>query len=116
MVNPTGNNGHDCGIFQKQLSWLEAQHGYRIGKTKINELNNQFGIMSACKTGKVMLQSIVISLVVNKLEEDIHNQNGPDTIKDFLAQDGHVILRDMIHKGLKAHNAHGAAQHNPSKY
>ncbi|KAK0483350.1 hypothetical protein IW261DRAFT_1417263 [Armillaria novae-zelandiae] len=76
----------------------------------LNELNNQFGIMSACKTGKTMSQSIVTSLVVDKLEEDIHNQNGPDTIKDFLAQDGHIIPRDMIRKGLKAHNAHGAAQ------
>ncbi|PBK79024.1 hypothetical protein ARMGADRAFT_1003824 [Armillaria gallica] len=136
MVNIIGKNGSDCGIrppddilekalreysaeclpVKKRLSRLEAQYGYRIGKTKLNDLNNHFGIMSSRKTGKVMSQSVATSLVIDKLEEDIHNRNGPDSVKTFLAQDGFNIPRDMIRQGLKAHNIHGGAQRAPSKY
>ncbi|KAK0184300.1 hypothetical protein F5146DRAFT_1145447 [Armillaria mellea] len=117
MVNITGKNGSDCSIcppddvlekalqeysaeclpIKKILSRLEVQHGYRIGKTKLNDLNNHFGIMSLQKT-------------------DIYNCNGPDSVKTFLAQDGFNIPRDKIHQGLKAHNIHGGAQCAPSKY
>ncbi|KAK0187453.1 hypothetical protein F5146DRAFT_1004362 [Armillaria mellea] len=40
----------ECLPIKKILSRLEMQHGYRIGKTKLNDLNNHFSIMSLQKT------------------------------------------------------------------
>ncbi|KAJ6556661.1 hypothetical protein B0H10DRAFT_1967605 [Mycena sp. CBHHK59/15] len=66
--------------------------------TKLKELNTEFKVGTVRKPPPI---SVATTLVCDKLDKDINQANGPDTIKTFLALDGHQIPRDTICQIIK---------------
>ncbi|KAF7352008.1 hypothetical protein MVEN_01163000 [Mycena venus] len=66
--------------------------------TKLKELNTEFNVGTVRKPPPI---SVATTLVCDKLDEDINQADGPDTIKTLLALDGHQIPRDTIRQIVK---------------
>ncbi|KAJ7754763.1 hypothetical protein B0H16DRAFT_1242085, partial [Mycena metata] len=58
--------------------------------TKLKALHKEFNIPTVCKPPPM---SLITTLVCDKLDDDITQENGPDTIKTFLALDGLQVPR-----------------------
>ncbi|KAJ7715227.1 hypothetical protein DFH07DRAFT_1015377 [Mycena maculata] len=126
MVNTAGTNGTDNGerpsddVLKEslmryarlqlkvpaRLANLASEHNYRIGKTKLNNLNKEFNIPTTRKPPPL---PVVTTLVCAKLENDLAQGNGPEAMKTFLALDGYQVPRDTIREVMKD-NAPGAAK------
>ncbi|KAJ7478048.1 hypothetical protein B0H11DRAFT_1726137 [Mycena galericulata] len=89
-----------------RLANLASEHNYRIGSTKLKELNKHFNIPTVRKPPPL---PVVTTLVCAKLENDVVQGNGPEAMKTFLALDGYQVPRDTIREVMKD-NAPGAAK------
>ncbi|KAJ7841991.1 hypothetical protein B0H14DRAFT_3693007 [Mycena olivaceomarginata] len=98
MVNPTGANGTDNGVFppdevlgkilhefqrrslnpHQRLQYLQQDHGIKIGKTKLNELNRKFNVPSARRFNAVEDATAAVADIIAR---DINQGQGPDTVR-----------------------------------
>ncbi|KAJ7912784.1 hypothetical protein B0H13DRAFT_2474022 [Mycena leptocephala] len=98
MVNPTGSNGTDNGVFPPdtelreilfeyarrslrldlRLRYLERDHQITIGLTKLKALNRQFRVPTARKFKAV---EEATSAIADIIARDVHQSQGPDTVK-----------------------------------
>ncbi|KAJ6474303.1 hypothetical protein C8R45DRAFT_1160581 [Mycena sanguinolenta] len=126
MVNRSGKNGTQNGeapsddvlstalhryaslklSIDQKLANLAYEYNYHIKATKLKELNKQFNVHTVRKPPPI---SIVTTLVCDKIDEDITQGNGPDTIKTMLALEGHQIPRDTVRQVMKD-NAPGGSK------
>ncbi|KAJ7495784.1 hypothetical protein B0H11DRAFT_2190352 [Mycena galericulata] len=98
MVNPTGSNGTDNGVFPPdtelreilfeyarrslrldlRLRYLQRDHQITIGLTKLKALNRQFNVPTARKFKAV---EEATSAIADIIARDVHQSQGPDTVK-----------------------------------
>ncbi|KAJ7807519.1 hypothetical protein B0H14DRAFT_2609612 [Mycena olivaceomarginata] len=98
MVNPTGSNSTDNGVFPPdtelreilfeyarrslrldlRLRYLERDHKITIGLTKLKALNRQFDVPTACK---FKAGEEATSAIADIIARDVHQSQGPDTVK-----------------------------------
>ncbi|KAJ7712307.1 hypothetical protein B0H14DRAFT_2645370 [Mycena olivaceomarginata] len=98
MVNPTGANGTDNGVFppdevlgkilhefqrrslnpHQRLQYLQQDHGIKIGKTKLNELNRKFNVPSARRFNAVEDATAAVADIIAR---DVNQGQGPDTVR-----------------------------------
>ncbi|KAJ6502919.1 hypothetical protein C8R47DRAFT_969770 [Mycena vitilis] len=74
----------------QKLDNLAAEHNYHIKSTKLKALNAELSIPVVRKPPPL---SLITTLVCDKLDDDVNQANGPDTIKTFLALDGYQVPR-----------------------
>ncbi|KAK7016698.1 hypothetical protein R3P38DRAFT_2542006 [Favolaschia claudopus] len=119
MVNPTGANGVDNGVFPPdeqlreilhefqrrslslpiRLRYLEEHHGIKIGKTKLKELNNKFEVPSARKFKAIEQATAAIADIISR---DINQGQGPDTVKKIASLCcSFVISSDLVRSTMK---------------
>ncbi|KAK6981183.1 hypothetical protein R3P38DRAFT_3410887 [Favolaschia claudopus] len=127
MVNPTGKNGVDNGVFPPddelkeilhdfqrrglslaiRLRYLEEKHGMKIGSTKLKKLNKKFEVPSARKFNDVEGATAAIADIVSR---DINQGQGPDTVKRVAALRLNIIIpRDFVRATM-----HGLVGQGPS--
>ncbi|KAJ7333998.1 hypothetical protein DFH08DRAFT_750059 [Mycena albidolilacea] len=102
MVNPTGSNGTDNGVFPPdtelrkilfdyarrslrlnlRLRYLERDHQITIGLTKLKALNRQFDVPTARKFKAV---EEATSAIADIIARDVHQSQGPDTVKKVMS-------------------------------
>ncbi|KAJ7862259.1 hypothetical protein B0H14DRAFT_3614015 [Mycena olivaceomarginata] len=98
MVNPTGANSTDNGVFppdevlgkilhefqrrslnpHQRLQYLQQDHGIKIGKTKLNELNRKFNVPSARRFNSVEDATAAVADIIAR---DVNQGQGPDTVR-----------------------------------
>ncbi|KAJ3780282.1 hypothetical protein GGU10DRAFT_279651 [Lentinula aff. detonsa] len=120
MPNPSGSNGHQNGTrpsddrlwevlhelarrnlsLALRLDYLEKKEGYKIGKTKLKELNHQFNVPTVRKPPPLPVATTIVSETV---AQDIAGQNGPSTIQQII-RNGQVwaIIHDNYPHGAEA--------------
>ncbi|KAK6975009.1 hypothetical protein R3P38DRAFT_3412060 [Favolaschia claudopus] len=127
MVNPTGKNGVDNGVFPPddelkeilhdfqrrglslaiRLRYLEEKHGMKIGSTKLKKLNKKFEVPSARKFNDMEGATAAIADIVSR---DINQGQGPDTVKRVAALRLNIIIpRDFVRATM-----HGLVGQGPS--
>ncbi|KAK7007188.1 hypothetical protein R3P38DRAFT_3598997 [Favolaschia claudopus] len=120
MVNPTGANGVDNGVFPPdeelreilhdfqrrslslavRLRYLEERHGIKIGKTKLKQLNNKFEVPSVRKFRAVEEATAAIANIISR---DVNQGQGPDTVKKIASLRLNIIIpRDFVRSTMHA--------------
>ncbi|KAJ7429792.1 hypothetical protein B0H11DRAFT_2181067 [Mycena galericulata] len=121
MVNPTGANGTDNGVFpsdealgkilhefqrrslnpRQRLQYLQQDHGIKIGKTKLNDLNRKFNVPSARKFNAVEGATAAVADIIAR---DVNQGQGPDTpLSQFYFRNSgaQILLRDFTRDTMK---------------
>ncbi|KAJ3991960.1 hypothetical protein F5050DRAFT_1801932 [Lentinula boryana] len=133
MPNPSGSNGHQNGTrpsddrlrevlhelarrnlsLALRLDYLEKKEGYKIGKTKLKELNHQFNVPTVRKPPPLPVATTIVSKTV---AQDIAGQNGPSTIQQIIRNgQGVQIPRDTVRAIMHDNYPHGAEARFPGK-
>ncbi|KAJ3749794.1 hypothetical protein EV360DRAFT_56777 [Lentinula raphanica] len=131
MVNVTGKNGVDNGTWpldeelekslksyahknlsrEMRLVYLEKDHGLKIGKERLRQLNRKFNIPSMRKPPDYTLAK---ALVTEEIAKDVKQRNGPRQLQRNLKMNGHLIPRDTIWKVVQEEAPEGAQLCDPS--
>ncbi|KAJ7753459.1 hypothetical protein B0H16DRAFT_1886898 [Mycena metata] len=119
MVNPTGANGTDNGIFppddelkdilwdferkslslELRLQYLQKKHHIKIGLTKLKALNRQFNVPSARKFRAVEQATGAIADIISR---DVYQGQGPDTVKKIASLRLNLTIpRDFVRATMK---------------
>ncbi|KAJ7856976.1 hypothetical protein B0H14DRAFT_2578612 [Mycena olivaceomarginata] len=119
MVNPTGSNGTDNGVFPPdedlkeilhdfqrrslslglRLRYLKEHNGIKIGLTKLKELNQKFSVLSARKFKAVEEATAAIAEIIAR---DVNQGQGPDTVKKIASLRLNLTIpRDFVRDTMK---------------
>ncbi|KAL1729340.1 hypothetical protein EV714DRAFT_285004 [Schizophyllum commune] len=132
MPNPSGSNGHRNGELPENISAilhdfarrglkneartaeLRSKHGYNISITKLKRLNNTYSVPSKRKLPPM---EEVTTRVLEKMDQDIAQRNGPQAIADQLRTDPYdlplLIGRDVIRGIMRLYAPEGSAARQP---
>ncbi|KAF5340250.1 hypothetical protein D9611_007779 [Ephemerocybe angulata] len=90
-----------------KLDRLRRDLSYDIGKTKLNELEREYGIPSVRRPGKTTEE--INKMVVGEIKKDTNMQRGPVALKSLLRDQGTMVprstVRSLMHK-LAPHGFH----------
>ncbi|KAJ6480196.1 hypothetical protein C8R45DRAFT_933130 [Mycena sanguinolenta] len=123
MPNPKGKNGYgDKGIGasapaqnlpqEMRISNLKSDLNYSIRLTKLKELNVKFKIP---RIRKPPAMEVCRQAVIDKVQLDATQANGPNYFKTLLQQEGIMIPRDTIRKIMVEHFPLGFDNRFPGK-
>ncbi|KAJ7082792.1 hypothetical protein C8R44DRAFT_894703 [Mycena epipterygia] len=132
MPNPKGINGYgdktppsDADLkdallryasqglkLDRRIANLKSDLNYSIGRTKLKELQKKFQIPM---TRKPLPLEVARQTVIEKVQEDILQGNGPNYFKTVLQQEGIMIPRDTIRQIMLEHFPLGFDHRFPGK-
>ncbi|KAJ7460384.1 hypothetical protein B0H11DRAFT_1872512 [Mycena galericulata] len=119
MVNTTGANGTDSGVFppdeelreilfdferkslsrELRLRYLEEKHHIKIGLTKLKALNLKFNVPSSRKFQAVEEATEAIADIITR---DVYQGQGPDTVKKIASLRLNLTIpRDFVRATMK---------------
>ncbi|KAJ7867117.1 hypothetical protein B0H13DRAFT_2352068 [Mycena leptocephala] len=119
MVNPTGANGTNNGVFPPdeelkeilfdyerrslsrtlRLRYLKEDHQIKIGLTKLKALNRKFNVPNCRKFEAVEEATAAIADIIAR---DVHQGQGPDTVKKIASLRLNLTIpRDFVRATMK---------------
>ncbi|KAK1216230.1 hypothetical protein PQX77_021144 [Marasmius sp. AFHP31] len=121
MANPNGKNGYHNGnqpnddeLWEELLKLstemltqdqararLKAKFNYSIGRSKYFTLMSKFNIPTPRQNAKTMPPELMKSLVLEKLNGDVSQRNGPNIIQNKLARDSVPLPHNLIRSTQK---------------
>ncbi|KDR78005.1 hypothetical protein GALMADRAFT_155034 [Galerina marginata CBS 339.88] len=97
----------------QKIARLIVDHQLNIGKTKLNEIERRLEIPSVRR--KKLAAEEVVQLVMDEVEKDVTQNNGPNYIKAKLKDKDIKIPRDTVRKIMTQHFSEGAEKRFPGK-
>ncbi|KAF7368007.1 hypothetical protein MSAN_00866500 [Mycena sanguinolenta] len=101
--------GHSLDV---RLQKLFDDHGLRIGKTLLKNLNSHFNVPSVRKP---IPREVADQQILNEMADDIHGYRGPGTVKRNLALSGYQIPRRIIRETMLLNHPEGVDARYPGK-
>ncbi|KAF7371801.1 hypothetical protein MVEN_00036800 [Mycena venus] len=95
-----------------RIANLKSDLNYSIRRTKLKELNRKFNIPRIRKPPAL---EVARQAVIDKVQLDVSQQNGPNYFKTLLQQEGLMIPRDTIRKIMVEHFPLGFDHRFPGK-
>ncbi|THU86271.1 hypothetical protein K435DRAFT_822181 [Dendrothele bispora CBS 962.96] len=101
---------------KETMARLEAQFGYSIKRSTLFTLQKKFDIPTARKNAKKLSDEAQTSLVLDKIDNDLYKQNGPNVILNILARDHTPLPRRKVREVMKEEYPEGALLRRPGNH
>ncbi|KAK7029309.1 hypothetical protein R3P38DRAFT_3394433 [Favolaschia claudopus] len=99
----------------EKLSRLQEDHNLQIGIAKLNQIERRLEIPSVRRDSRTRPHEATVQAILDEVEQDVTQNNGPRFIKDKLKDKGIMVSRDAVHTTMLEHFPEGFNQRYPGR-